>query len=462
MLITRKIIIKHSKEVANAMCNAARESDVIYNEAMKVKLAQPDASQYDLIYLIKDWRKIFHLTHHFNMHEMASKQAHTAVTLFRASNEEKHDRRKKHKHQVRTGKRKKYVRNKWTEPTSLYRKLRQDGRLHTVVTRETPKLNDNGTLRLPGFGTVRVCSSMPDGIIKSFQLVDDTNKITKRTTSYDRKFKLHVQVEIPDKPPLEGKYAGMDRGIKCLVAVSDSHGNQRLHNIPDSCRRSKNDKIDRMKAEQSKHRVGSRSWKRIGRDIRRALQRIQNKQLDAQRAVARRITEGIAIMFVEGLELKNMKKKDPTSQKQGLNRELGYASLGSMGRHAEWEMKKKGGLYLSVPPAYTSQTCSRCGMVDKESRNKSDFICVFCGWYHHADTEAGETIRLKGRPQLWTGGQASNLGVVIADNEVVIRREDHVQADKDQPVGWLGPGNDDDTNTGRSDRTPERESSGAT
>ena len=225
------------------MCNAARESDVIYNEAMKVKLAQPDASQYDLIYLIKDWRKIFHLTHHFNMHEMASKQAHTAVTLFRASNEEKHDRRKKHKHQVRTGKRKKYVRNKWTEPTSLYRKLRQDGRLHTVVTRETPKLNDNGTLRLPGFGTVRVCSSMPDGIIKSFQLVDDTNKITKRTTSYDRKFKLHVQVEIPDKPPLEGKYAGMDRGIKCLVAVSDSHGNQRLHNIPDSCRRSKNDKI---------------------------------------------------------------------------------------------------------------------------------------------------------------------------------------------------------------------------
>jgi len=36
--------------------------------------------------------------------------------------------------------------------------------------------------------------------------------------------------------------------------------------------------------------------------------------------------------------------------------------------------------FEKVNPAYTSQTCSLCGHVDKASRKGKDFDCVSCGY----------------------------------------------------------------------------------
>ena len=455
MIVTRKLVISHSKEIANNVDLAAKEADIIYDLSIMTKLAHPRMTQFDLIKLIPGWRKSFNLTGNFHMHEMAAKQAHTAVTLFLRANTDKHNRRKRHKHQIRIGKREHYIRNKWTDPSSLLRRPGNDGRLHALTTRAAPTLHENGIVRLPGIGTVRLRSAMPDGMIKSFQMVDITGKITRRTTPRDRKFMLHVQVDVADPQPAVGKHAGMDRGINNLVAVSDSHGNERLYNLPSGCRRYKGDKVDRMRLEQSRHRPDSRAWKRRGRDIKRLQHRIACKQKNAEREIARRVTAGIAAMFTEGLRLDAMGRKGRTSAKRGLNRELKYARLGSIGAAIGWEMKKKNGLMLPVDPANTSRTCARCKIAEKESRDKEDFNCVFCGWYHHADTNAAGNIKVKGRPQLWTGGQAHDSGVVIADNEVVVRREDHGSCGShaNQGTSRLGLGNDD---LGRSDRTPER------
>ncbi|MGL5795976.1 MAG: zinc ribbon domain-containing protein, partial [Waterburya sp.] len=62
---------------------------------------------------------------------------------------------------------------------------------------------------------------------------------------------------------------------------------------------------------------------------------------------------------------------------------------------------------LSVPAAYTSQTCARCHHVHPEKgksyRGGERFNCGNCGWKHNADINAGLII--------------SQLGLVVTQPE---------------------------------------------
>jgi IS605 OrfB family transposase len=53
-----------------------------------------------------------------------------------------------------------------------------------------------------------------------------------------------------------------------------------------------------------------------------------------------------------------------------------------------------------VPPAYTSQTCSRCGHVHPEKgksyRNGKRFKCGHCGFEHDADVNAAKNLAMLG------------------------------------------------------------------
>jgi IS605 OrfB family transposase len=51
---------------------------------------------------------------------------------------------------------------------------------------------------------------------------------------------------------------------------------------------------------------------------------------------------------------------------------------------------------LKVDPAYTSQTCSKCGHCDRKNRNGSDFKCRECGHAMDADKNAARNIAAKG------------------------------------------------------------------
>ena len=51
---------------------------------------------------------------------------------------------------------------------------------------------------------------------------------------------------------------------------------------------------------------------------------------------------------------------------------------------------------VKVSPAYTSQTCSCCGHIDKNSRKLEDFHCVSCGYEIDADINASINIHNRG------------------------------------------------------------------
>jgi putative transposase len=71
-----------------------------------------------------------------------------------------------------------------------------------------------------------------------------------------------------------------------------------------------------------------------------------------------------------------------------------FAQLGSF---LAYKAKQAGVAFIEVDPAYTSQTCSACGWVDKRNRRcQAVFECGRCGFVGHADHNAAINIASRG------------------------------------------------------------------
>ncbi|MET7747925.1 zinc ribbon domain-containing protein [Micromonospora sp. NPDC005367] len=57
-----------------------------------------------------------------------------------------------------------------------------------------------------------------------------------------------------------------------------------------------------------------------------------------------------------------------------------------------YKLVERGGQFLKVPAAGTSQKCSACGHRDPASRRDVAFVCTSCGWTGHADSNAAMNI----------------------------------------------------------------------
>ncbi len=464
MIVSKIIKITQSRELSRKIVKCSRETDIIYDITIMMKLAHPRITQFDINNLTTGWRREFGLTCSVRMREAASKQAFQAAVKFRKANRLKHNKRIWRKKQIKLGKKKTYKHNRWTEPSSLMRRGRKTTRLRSLNSRGKPKLRDDGDVFLPGLGEARPRTKVPEGRLVSFQMVDITGKVTRKTGDGDREFKLHLQIEVPDPEHATGSgdkcKAGLDLGVRHLAAVADEHGNEKLYNVPGCCKRHDGDRIDQLKSFRSRCQAGSRRWKEIGRRITRELKKTSNMQKHNEADIARRITKGLSVLFLEDLDLTKMRRSCGTASKTGLNREMAYSRMGEFRSQVEWQMKKKGGITKRVEHAYTSQRCAACGVVDKKSRNGESFVCTSCGWCHHADKNAAKNILDNDCPHTEeTGGQAhGNCGDTIAGVEVVTRREDHGSdsSGMNNSTGRLGPDDDDDDNIGRSNRAPER------
>ncbi|WP_261808381.1 transposase [Nonomuraea sp. C10] len=76
--------------------------------------------------------------------------------------------------------------------------------------------------------------------------------------------------------------------------------------------------------------------------------------------------------------------------KAGLNRSIMAAGWGGLVRCLE---HKAPGRVVKVSPAYTSQRCSACGIVDRQAReSQARYRCRSCGYAGNADVNAARNI----------------------------------------------------------------------
>ncbi|MCE2468242.1 MAG: transposase [Caldilineaceae bacterium] len=125
------------------------------------------------------------------------------------------------------------------------------------------------------------------------------------------------------------------------------------------------------------------------------------KRDNATHQVSRKLAETAHTVVVEDLNTKGMTKsargtvENPgrqVKQKSGLNRSILANGWGSLER----KLVYKAGTLLKVDPAYTSQTCSRCGHVHRDNRpSQAVFACGACGFQANADHNAAINILVR-------------------------------------------------------------------
>ena len=213
----------------------------------------------------------------------------------------------------------------------------------------------------------------------------------------DRAGRWHIAFAVIPEPvpaPGHGQVVGIDRGVAVSAALSTG---EMLH-APALTARERT-RLRRLERKLARARRGSG---RRGR-VRLAIARLRARETDRRKDWAEKTSTGIARRFdvirVEDLQIGNMTRSakgtrgDPgrnVRAKAGLNREILRSGWGLLVRRLQ---DKAPGRVEKIKPHYTSQRCSACGQLDRDSReNQAVFRCTACGFACNADVNAAKNI----------------------------------------------------------------------
>ena len=213
----------------------------------------------------------------------------------------------------------------------------------------------------------------------------------------DRAGRWHVAFAVIPAPvpaPGNGQAVGIDRGVAVSAALSTGE----LLHCPGLTGRERK-RLRRLQRRLARAKRGSN---RRGR-VRHAIARLKARETDRRKDWAEKVSTGIARRFdvirVEDLRIGNMTRSakgtrdDPgrnVRAKAGLNRGILASGWGLLVRRLQ---DKAPGRMEKVRPAFTSQRCSACGQVDRDSReSQAVFWCTACGFADHADVNAAINI----------------------------------------------------------------------
>ena len=267
-------------------------------------------------------------------------------------------------------------------------------------------------LRVQGVGWVKLVrrggNPYEDGVAKQVVLRYDGSR-----------WRAFVFYEVEVERRLDnGEVLGVDMNMR-QIATSDGH----FYFLPDLEKKERRRrKYQRRMARQVK---GSNRRKDTRKKIAKVSRKMANIRKNWIHHTTREIAEKCGTIAVEDLDVKRMTAsakgtiENPgknVKQKSGLNRAIQDTALRQIRRNLEY----KCGRLVEVNPAYTSQTCSECGHVDKENRKtQARFLCVSCGFVSNADTNAAMNIRRLGMARLH--GEGSGISTVPMNREIDAR-----------------------------------------
>jgi len=221
-------------------------------------------------------------------------------------------------------------------------------------------------------------------------------KIKTSTVSYTTDGSYHVSIMF-QHPSLavpvtnNGKTIGLDLGVKIFAYLSDGT----RFELPVSLKK-KHTKLKKLHKAVSRKKLTSNNRAKAKKKLAKKYRQIANTRKDFAHKVSNQLSENQAVV-IEDLNTKQMTEARGASKKD-LNREILNQGWHQFIVFLEYKLARKGNHLNKVDPAYTSQTCSRCGCVDKASRlSQSRFVCTSCGYKIHADLNAAVNILNRGK-----------------------------------------------------------------
>lgn len=213
----------------------------------------------------------------------------------------------------------------------------------------------------------------------------------------DGVFYLVATCEIPEAEQDEPDgFIGVDLGIENIATTSTGflaagRGLNRYRKRRLALRR----KLQKKRTKSAKRRLKARARKE-------ARHAANQNHIIAKTIVteAERTGRGLALEELKGLRTRVRLRKP---QRVALH-SWAFAQLGDF---VVYKAKRAGVPLVFVDPAYTSQMCSQCQLIDKRSRvDQGLFICRGCGVVAHADRNASHNIATRGE-SVWNAGRES-------------------------------------------------------
>jgi IS605 OrfB family transposase len=177
---------------------------------------------------------------------------------------------------------------------------------------------------------------------------------------------------------------GLDRGINNIVVTSDNE----FYN-------SKQLKAVKGRYQYLKARLQLKGTP----SAKRKLKKLSGKEKRFVRDVNHCISKKLASKNFDCYALEDL-KKIPRTRGKRFNKKLGNWSFYQLENFLGYKVEELGKMVIKVNPEHTSQTCSKCGHIEKSNRNGSRFKCKSCGFELHSDLNASRNIAKLGISEL--------------------------------------------------------------
>lgn len=240
-------------------------------------------------------------------------------------------------------------------------------------------LVDDG-MRFPKLGLMRIVQHRSlEGVPKTCTIVSEVDQWFVA---------ISCEVEVPAPLPRIEPVVALDRGVVLLVADSDG---KKIEN-PRHFRRV----LVRLASAQrvvSRRKKGSKNREKAKIMVAKLHRQVRRRRNHVLHEISTAYAKSHGTVVVEKLDVKGMSAKGG-AYKTGLNRSILDAGWGRLVEMLRYKLAWSGGTLVEVPAAYSSQTCSHCGVVDARSRfSQSEFCCVVCGCVDHADLNAAKVLK---------------------------------------------------------------------
>ena len=196
-----------------------------------------------------------------------------------------------------------------------------------------------------------------------------------------------------------GAMVGLDRGVTHTLATSDGV----FHDIPAESPRRTARYLQLQRDLARKDRINEAEGGRQAKFNSRRRQRVLDEMRRIKRLEVRRREDWLHKLTTDLVKnhdliaLENLKTRAMTANggafKRGLNRGILQNSWSKLLGMLQYKSLASGSEVVLVDPAYTSQTCSKCGHVARENReSQAVFKCIQCGHVENADINAARNI----------------------------------------------------------------------